>query len=302
MKWTRGAALPETAVTLGVTLTLLFGMFEVGLIGWTQLSSDGAAFVAAHAAVLGNDPKAAAAAPFPQVPGNAISVAQNNADATSVPVDFQENDPNNRHGGLQVVRPWHLQASVDMTNVGMGMLLPKMSMGSGAIEGSMLVSNPGFDIDSTTYNGSGTPTQTYFGDDGNAPPYFIGFRLMHDCFGVAPDQGCTSTGTITLGIAEYLDGDNWSNTGNGIASGGVYEAMLLHQNIYAKLQTELAQIAAHGVATGANRAPTSSGAWLDPTVDPCMQTIHGWDNGGGYGKIWDYNATPLHPTAPGPGC
>jgi len=302
VKWTRGAALPETAVTLGVTLTLLFGMFELGLIGWTQLSSDGAAFVAAHAAVLGNDPAAAAAAPFPQVPGGAISVAQNNADTTSVPVDFQESDPNNRHGGLQVVRPWHLQASVDMTNVGIGMMLPKMSMGSGAIEGSMLVSNPGFDIDSTTYNGSSTPNKTYFGDDGNAPPYFIGFRLIQDCFAVAQNLGCTQPGQITLGTAAYLDGDNWNQPANGIGPNAVYSAMLLHQNVYAKIQTELAQIAASGIATAANPAPTSTHAWLDPAIDPCIQTVHGWDNGGGYGKVWDYNATPLHPTAPGPGC
>ena len=301
MKWTRGAALPETAVTLGVALTLVFGMFELGLIGWTQLSSDGAAFVAAHAAVLGNDPKAAAAAPFPLVPGAAITVAQNSADTTIVPVDFKETDPTNRHGGLQVVRPWHLQASVDMTDVGIGRMLPKLSLGSGAIEGSMLVSNPGFDIDSTTYNGSGTPNQTYFNDDGNAPPYFIGFRLMRDCFGVAPDKGCIKSGMITLGIAEYLDGDNWSQPSNGIGDGAVYSAMMLHQNVYAKIQTELAQIAAHGVATAANPATTATGAWLDPAIDPCVQTVHGWDNSGG-GRTWDWTRAPLHPTAPGPGC
>jgi hypothetical protein len=301
VKWTRGAALPETAVTLGVTLTLLFGMFELGLIGWTQLSSDGAAFVAAHAAVLGNDPQAAAAAPFPQVPGSAITVAQNNADSTSVPVDFQASDPTNRHGGLQVVRPWHLQASVDMTNVGLGKMLPQLSMGSGAIEGSMLVSNPGFDIDSTGYNGSGTPNQTYFNDDGNAPPYFIGFRLMKDCFAVAADRGCTSASVTTLGIAEYLDGDNWSQPANGIGPNAVYGAMLLHQNVYANIQAELAQIAAHGVATAANPAPTASGAWLDPANDPCIQTVHGWDTSGG-GRTWDWTRNPLHPTAPGSGC
>jgi hypothetical protein len=301
VKWTRGAALPETAVTLGVTLTLLFGMFELGLIGWTQLSSDGAAFVAAHAAVLGNDPKSAAAAPFPQIPDSAITVAQNNADSTNVPVDFQANDPTNRHGGLQVVRPWHLQASVNMTNVGMGKLLPQLSMGAGAIEGSMLVSNPGFDIDSTGYNGSGTPNQTYFNDDGNAPPYFIGFRLVKDCFAVAAGQGCTNPRTTTLGIAEYLDGDNWSQPSNGIGPGAVYAAMMLHQNVYVNIQTELAQIAARGVATVANPAPTTTGAWLDPSIDPCIQTVHGWDNSGG-GRTWDWTRAPLHPTLGGAGC
>ena len=53
MKAPRGAAVPETAIVLGVVLTLLFGTFELGLIGLLQLGGDGAAFVAAHASVLG---------------------------------------------------------------------------------------------------------------------------------------------------------------------------------------------------------------------------------------------------------
>ena len=292
MRHPRGGALPETAIVLGATLTMLFGMLELGLIGWMQLSSDGAAFVAAHAAVLGNDPWGSIVLPFPQIPSTGLTVAQNAPDPTNVPVDYQASDPNNRHGGLQVVRPWHLQASIDIQKAGIGHVLPQVDLGSGVIEGSMQVSNPGYDLDSTSYNGPSTPNKGYFTDDGNAPPYFIGFRIMKDCTSVAPGGGCTGVQTMTLGMAEYLDGDNWDQPDNGIGPNGVYSAMQIHQNVYAKIQAELDTIAATGVST-----TSSSKAWLDPSNDPCVQSVQSWD-GQGQSYTWDWSKYPLHPTTP----
>lgn len=45
---TRGTALPETALTIGLALLLVLGGAQMALIGYTQISADGAAFVAAH--------------------------------------------------------------------------------------------------------------------------------------------------------------------------------------------------------------------------------------------------------------
>jgi hypothetical protein len=45
---TRGTALPETALTIGLSLLLVLGSAQMALIGYTQISADGAAFVAAH--------------------------------------------------------------------------------------------------------------------------------------------------------------------------------------------------------------------------------------------------------------
>lgn len=45
---TRGTALPETALTIGLALLLVLGAAQMTLIGYTQISADGAAFVAAH--------------------------------------------------------------------------------------------------------------------------------------------------------------------------------------------------------------------------------------------------------------
>lgn len=44
----RGVALPETALTIGLALLLVLGAAQMALIGYTQISADGAAFIAAH--------------------------------------------------------------------------------------------------------------------------------------------------------------------------------------------------------------------------------------------------------------
>lgn len=46
--FTRGTALPETALTIALALLLVLGSAQMALIGYTQISADGAAFVAAH--------------------------------------------------------------------------------------------------------------------------------------------------------------------------------------------------------------------------------------------------------------
>jgi hypothetical protein len=49
-KYSRGAALVETALTIGIALLIVLGAGQAALIGYTQISADGAAFIAAHTA------------------------------------------------------------------------------------------------------------------------------------------------------------------------------------------------------------------------------------------------------------
>lgn len=44
----RGTALPETALTVGLALLLVLGAAQMTILGYTQISADGAAFIAAH--------------------------------------------------------------------------------------------------------------------------------------------------------------------------------------------------------------------------------------------------------------
>jgi hypothetical protein len=303
VKWSRGAALPETAVVLGVALTLIFGTFELGLIGFTQLSSDGAAFVAAHASVLGNDPNAAIAAPFPHIPSGALSIKPIQPGTTDLPVDYQDStaaQQTNRHGGVQVVLPSRLQASVAQDGVGIGGYLPKTTIGSGVIEANMVVTNQGFDIWGNDVNSQSAFDKRlgYFQDDGNAPPYFIGFKIMKDCMDVAVGAGCTNAQMRSLGLAEYLDADNWARQQNGIGPNGVFEAMLKHQHAYAQLSQEIDTFYQGGRTT--KTSDPAANAFL-PAGDACITTVQGWDTaGGGSGFNWRLN--PLNPLYEAPGC
>jgi hypothetical protein len=306
VKFSRGGALPETAVTLGVVLTLLFGTFELGLIGLAQLAGDGAAFVAAHASVLGNDPNAAIAAPFPLVAQNAtVNIQRTAPDPSQVAVDFQLADQSNRHGGVQIVRPAQTQATVTNGGVGIGNILPTANLSSAAIEANMMVSGFGFNLDGSPMNSAQTyaDQKNYFVDDGNAPPYFIGFKFLYHC-NPTPHSGCQTNASMwSGGFAEMLDGSNWSRPASGIAPGGVYEAMSIHQRVYATIAKQL-DAAEPAVVLG-----DGSGTVLDPsTSNPngaCIRNVMAWDArvtvGVPLGST-DTSHDPLNPLYSDPAC
>jgi hypothetical protein len=287
-------------VVLGVALTLLFGTFELGLIGLAQLGGDGAAFVAAHAAVLGNDPTAAISGPFPTIAQNAsVNVQSAQPDATSVDVDYNVAAQSNRHGGAQVVRPTHTQATITNNGVGIGAILPVTNLSSGMIEGNMMVSGVGFELDGNPYNSAAdfAKEKNYFNDDGNAPPYHIGFRFLYHCQPLGPNQGCDTGAPLwASGFAEYLDGSNWNAPQNGIGPSAVYEAMSIHQQVFATIAAKLNAMAwPNGNATG---------SVLDPAQN-CMATVNGWDIAIPSGYTIGSTAIgsfPLNPLGNTPGC
>ncbi|HEY0613345.1 MAG TPA: TadE family protein [Candidatus Elarobacter sp.] len=78
----RGTALVETTLALGIVLMVLFGTLQFGLLGFTQAAQDGAAFVAARTYALnpaGGTASAASSASsvFDAVAPSAIAVAPN---------------------------------------------------------------------------------------------------------------------------------------------------------------------------------------------------------------------------------
>ncbi|MDE2481743.1 MAG: pilus assembly protein [bacterium] len=48
----RGTALPETALVIGISLVVVLGAVQAAIVGYSQISTDGAAFVAAHTLAL----------------------------------------------------------------------------------------------------------------------------------------------------------------------------------------------------------------------------------------------------------
>lgn len=80
----RGVALPETAMIIGMALTLIFGIAELALLGFAQSQVEGAAFVAAHSAAINSsgDPAtdktyamSVLASPFPQVRASDVDLS-----------------------------------------------------------------------------------------------------------------------------------------------------------------------------------------------------------------------------------
>jgi Flp pilus assembly protein TadG len=75
----RGAALVETALALGIVLTVLFGTMQLGILGFVQTAGDGAAFVAAHTyaqnpTLGGSYATSTAIHVFDKIPATAITV------------------------------------------------------------------------------------------------------------------------------------------------------------------------------------------------------------------------------------
>ena len=82
---TRGAALPETAILLSMVLMVLLAAVQLSVIGFSQATADGAAFVAAHTEAVNAsaDGSAVARSIFPAV-GRDVTVTNGASTTTAV--------------------------------------------------------------------------------------------------------------------------------------------------------------------------------------------------------------------------
>lgn len=73
----RGTALPETAMVIGIALLLMLGAVQTTLIGYAQVSADGAAFVAAHTIAMDRSANAnsVVTTTFPNLSADAVTVS-----------------------------------------------------------------------------------------------------------------------------------------------------------------------------------------------------------------------------------
>ena len=153
-----GAAIPETAITIGVCLMLLFGAFEIATIGYMQIVSDGAAFLSAHEQALGIGNAATVVQKvFNQVAPANVTTTTSTVDNTNIPVNYSLTDTTGRHGGVALVRPQHVLTQVTEPNVG-GILVfdgtptqPVTVRGS-SIEPNNVIVDPGFDVAGSDLN------------------------------------------------------------------------------------------------------------------------------------------------------
>lgn len=81
-RYSRGAALVETALSVSLVLMLVLGTAQMALIGYNQISADGAAFIASHTAAA--DPSASPGAVAHSVFNNIASDSVTPSPATGV--------------------------------------------------------------------------------------------------------------------------------------------------------------------------------------------------------------------------
>lgn len=73
----RGTALPETALVIGIALILMLGAVQSTVIGYSQVSADGAAFVAAHTTAMDSGVSASSvvSTSYPNFSADAVAVS-----------------------------------------------------------------------------------------------------------------------------------------------------------------------------------------------------------------------------------
>jgi hypothetical protein len=308
---------------------MIFGVVQLGIIGFLQLACDGAAFVAAHEYSLGNTSTytATVAKVFPQAGPSPIvdTNLPDTSNATSVNVDYgSTGSVYTRHGGVSLITGSHLQVTVHksapsgLLGVG-GAALSKVDIHGSAIEPESLVGNSNYDVGGAGYTAPSTQQVAFSATNpANLGLYYISQHRLLTCSSSAlsPTSGfgaaCPSNYSNywqgpnelrSLGTAEFLDFDNWSRTSLGVGPGTsgsaayTFGEMLCHQQMFAQAA---AVFAASVTAAGMPKINVLTQGTTGPYG--VIGEIYSWDYvfrtySYGSGGFSTYMSVPLTPAA-----
>ncbi len=305
MNGQRGAVLVETALTITIVLTVIYGALQIGIIGLEQFRADGAAYTSSHAQGLNlsqptpsaADPVAKAVGIYPGVSTGNVSLAKGQPPTTAETVNYDFTSTNARHGGISMVLPLQVVGTVVRNNVGnvvLGTTGSLFTLSGTSIDPAYEEVGAHADIQGNAFNSLGAfnDAASYFTEGENTPPYFVGFHYITFCSDTSSWTSCPTSDQEfdAVGLAEYLDVDNWGRGTNGSAPGAVFQATLGHQNTFAQLSSVI------GSATTAQQLYTTGALRWNSGVLACM--LNNWDSQqpGGYPN--NYTAVgqyPLHP-------
>ncbi len=281
---TRGAALVETALTLGFTMLMVLGAVQIAAMGFYQMELDGATFFMAHNYSAGSTNlsslDAALAPVFPNVKLN-FTPAPASPPLTNVPVNFtQWGNLKNRFGGASLLRPQRIQVSSSMNLNWLSVLGKSVTLSSGSVDGKSMIGNHDDDAQGVAYDSSAaysTLEEPLTGDDQNVPPYYLNLAFIWYCGDAIPwGPTCANRTLRALGLGEYLKNDNYKALQNGVGPDGVFQTAACHQRIYADLAAAFpATMPAY--ASGGNYdwagGPSSVSAWNGAS----FKLVYGWD-------------------------
>lgn len=272
----RGAAMIETAVSLSLMLLTIYGAMDLGLMGYVQLQLDGATFFYTHAQASGASDTAHSGSfgsqltsLFPLVATAQMTPIPQAPPDTDMPVNYtQWGTTTERFGGSSLLRPQRMMTQATYTIAGgtWNAIFPvkaqPITLSAGNVDARPIIGNHDDDAQGDDYNSSSvynSLVDPLVGDDQNVPPYYFNFAFMWQCPGppfgqpgtnwIASGQSatCSSMHLNSLGLAEFLKDDNYYSStrpNNGIDSGGTFEIIKWHQQVYSVLSLELASLTA----------------------------------------------------------
>ena len=264
----RGAVLVETALVVGVILTMLLFSIQVGVLGFLQITVDAASFVDAHLVSVGvangTTPEQATSKIFPQVAPSLIASTVAPAPSPSVPVDYGYNSTNaaeqsasitHRDGGAAMIEPTLETATVTKPNI-LSMFGKSVGVRGQSIEAVWLECGIHANVSNSAGGCNPGAASTFQGDyfsaGEHAPPYFIGFDYLHHCTDAQPWTACSTTGVnfLALGTSEFLHAaagpqvGNWANAqpgAGGLAGTSTFSLMACHQRVFALIAAYFSQ-------------------------------------------------------------
>jgi hypothetical protein len=159
-------------------------------------------------------------------------------------VNYNYQDQNQRHGGASLVREAQQSATVSKTAPGLTSAMGAAAqIVSSVIEPSVVFTDFGYDVQGVgvnTNSGIFNNHNAYFTTDANVPPYYVGFAFTQYCSTQSTwVTSCPSSSPTDLGLAEYLDDDNYSASLTGVQSGGTFSVMACHQREYVQLLNDV---------------------------------------------------------------
>jgi hypothetical protein len=309
----RGAVMVESAIAIPVILMLIYGSVQLGMVGLEQLTVDGGAFTAAHQqALLGSnlnnyeDAPTLAKETLPHLNSPNISLPEPTfgeppvtSDTANLSTQYNLGNASARHGGVSMIQPIQTIATAQSTNF--ATLLwdfgNSISVTGIAIDPAFRLINGHGDVSGNDFNNDAafaTATDPLVNGN-NAPPYFIGFNYVEECpYTYAPNAAtgwttCPQQIFAGLGLAEYLDTNNWGRAVNGVvpAPTAVFYEAQLHQNKFADIARDL---------SGSSQANKIN--ILNPLGGGDVQCVYSFDNtalgtyNAGTTQIGDYPLTP----------
>jgi len=263
----RGAVLIETALTVGIGLTILLFAVQVGALGFLQVTADAASYTAARAYAVGALPSTSPAAfvhsVFPQIAVADIATpSPSPAPSAPLAIDYEYNTGyltnGHRHSGESMLQPLQIPTTVNPHGK-VSLLGRLLSVGAEDVEAQWTECTPHFNAAQAAYqqcglvgmNGiGGNPPGyyvNYFTGGENTPPYYVGFNFMEQCPKSMPWTSCSATTPkyLSLGIGSFLDTYNWGvaganaywsgNGGPGVPPTQTFEYMDCHFNRFADL-------------------------------------------------------------------